>query len=1578
MGLTNETLPEIHICFKFNDRVCNMIKACKFKEIKQLKNGLYEGLRKKNKFIKKVIQLCHPIPDDVIQLFYDSPEQFFASFERLLENTTFYEDGGNSIFVHYFYVLHDLYKNNSGEIEDNIYEKNFNSFFSKEAKYLSIQDFSFETPLHKLAKFRDKKFFLKICKKLKDINVLTEELLLINNINGISCFDYYLQEIREKKNKIIKNDFEIYQQFINYFPNLINYLYLEDQRLFVKFSCLIIFEDQSWKDIDFNDTIKSLYNLKEKKTDILNIFRFLYYRNDSGLNYLNCLYHSCKINEDFEKLFQLVFDLTKISKDNKLCISDHISYVLRKMNSTKIKGEKEIKYGEKLINEIIPLLIQEESNENILNIISVRTGIYKTKSMNFNNSKGICSSLINNPSLSFDQKFGILSLIKEKLENYFEEIVEEDFFYLYKLFDAYNKKEINEENINNKFKENIFVQKIFNDFFYIGELYREVYKTWRQFQQMSINEYISSLNQFINKNYLDIFGKYTIRYNLSKERIYIITRLIIAYEKQNFSNNTENEYILKNFHSQSHINKDNFLLLYKKFMQSKPQLTNILLKMLNTNKFPNKLDYLTIFFSFNYDYEIIFNDDNIISDFKEIFFGEERNKKKYLKLYGANNFIKKFKASIISSRNKPHESLYSKFILRNFPLKQVFINEISKFKILMKNYMNKLIYNWKEECDFTELKTFINENILIFCFLFSTKQDSKTEQENKIYFFFDEFIKALDSNSKEKYSLYKDLALEYIDYWNEKDTFFNLDSKYYLSLWLIFVRLNFGKYNPQLLILFHLYYKETYKLFLNFLTSYFKTEYKPDIIHHYLFSEDDLASKGEYLVQLPNINYITFYNDSIITLFHRNLFLFFSKNIYKLLKIENSFIFNFIFQILKQLKSDLNINEEKDEKNSNLEREEEEEGLIINPNIKIDVSRLLRVKPELYKSIILGINKNQDERIYNLTKEILFNNVESSISLFSFLDIKSSAFNNGAKITHCINILKQLSKDLEEKTKTIKGADAEKYLNKEKCNDNTLVNLYWLLFVLKNEDETLLNCVKNNKFLVLNTFYILLKNYFLCLAKLYKRKEKENEIEKEESDMPSIEEQYDYIFEEISNFVNFFNKNENKFYENNDELSISKCLIYIEFDENYRFLRKKFGDPIKKIKFQVFYNNRNELNLKELIEILNMDIFAFSSFIFSLYQDYYINNKEENKHDNNNEINGIINFLFNQFLDSVNPNLKNKYKLFQNLYHDIFSIEFNKNQNNESLLNQIHHTNYYNYYYYFLCCFIIYIYTKKLYPNNNSKILLYLLDTRDKLFLKLLNNCIIGSNPELNKEMRLFLEEVTYDNQKLKMTEKIINNKTKNQLINLIINNLIDLNYCSDSFVYNYIKKILENQYLKENTEYLTKIISNFNAPEDKGGNDDNKILYNELMQLFSENFTFYGFLNEDYILNINNRERMIKKIKIIENLIKYSSNINNKINFTKTEFCEKFLQKNNFLNLYAFLSELKSQNKKINKFANKNTYFIKETIKLLVNINDLMKNSLVIDFHQDWEIKMKSDFVKNEIKEFFDDLIHDENNKNY
>ena len=93
-----------------------------------------------------------------------------------------------------------------------------------------------------------------------------------NNSDEKSCFNYILQDIRKNKIKIIKSDFKLYEEFINYFPNIItNSLSLEDRKFIVTFTCLMIFEEQNWNKIDFNDTIKGIYTLKEKNSDILNI-----------------------------------------------------------------------------------------------------------------------------------------------------------------------------------------------------------------------------------------------------------------------------------------------------------------------------------------------------------------------------------------------------------------------------------------------------------------------------------------------------------------------------------------------------------------------------------------------------------------------------------------------------------------------------------------------------------------------------------------------------------------------------------------------------------------------------------------------------------------------------------------------------------------------------------------------------------------------------------------------------------------------------------------------------------------------------------------------------------------------------------------------------------------------------------------------------------------------------------------------------------------------------------------------------------------------------------------------------------
>jgi hypothetical protein len=277
---------------------------------------------------------------------------------------------------------------------------------------------------------------------------------------------------------------------------LIKSLSLEEKKLFILFSSLITFDEQKLINVDFNNAIEAIYNLIKINSDILNIFQFLYYPKESGINYLNSLYQICTETVDFDKLFQLILDLSNIGPKNKneifekLCISDHISYVLGKMNSSKTRGNKEINYGMKLLNQIMPILIKGESNENIMNIISVRKKLYKNNNMNFNN-KGIFKYLIYNQNLTFEQKCDIIKTIKEKFGNYLDDIFDKDFFYLYQLFDAIDKNEINEMNISDKFKENIFVQKIFVDFYIIGDLYREVYNALKQDKEININKYIS-------------------------------------------------------------------------------------------------------------------------------------------------------------------------------------------------------------------------------------------------------------------------------------------------------------------------------------------------------------------------------------------------------------------------------------------------------------------------------------------------------------------------------------------------------------------------------------------------------------------------------------------------------------------------------------------------------------------------------------------------------------------------------------------------------------------------------------------------------------------------------------------------------------------------------------------------------------------------------------------------------------------------------------------------------------------------------------------------------------------------------
>ena len=89
------------------------------------------SLNKDNMKLKDYIQLFKklksirnkkPISYSVIKTFYEQPEKFFGDeYHSILENSTFFDYTGNSIFCHLFYVLYVDYKrkNNIGVLNEN-------------------------------------------------------------------------------------------------------------------------------------------------------------------------------------------------------------------------------------------------------------------------------------------------------------------------------------------------------------------------------------------------------------------------------------------------------------------------------------------------------------------------------------------------------------------------------------------------------------------------------------------------------------------------------------------------------------------------------------------------------------------------------------------------------------------------------------------------------------------------------------------------------------------------------------------------------------------------------------------------------------------------------------------------------------------------------------------------------------------------------------------------------------------------------------------------------------------------------------------------------------------------------------------------------------------------------------------------------------------------------------------------------------------------------------------------------------------------------------------------------------------
>ena len=189
-------------------------KSYKFDNIEKKEVRFIKKNRKKSKLKKK------PISNLIINLFYDNPQIFFNEYIKTLKDSSYFDICENSIFMHYFYILYEDYKLNKKNVVKkyiinnkilsniNIYKKYFDQFLKENKDYLFIQDLSLETPLHKIAKFHDKTFFAKIIQKLNFLGIFNEKLLSIKNINNESCYNFIIDEIKNKYEYYINNDNE--------------------------------------------------------------------------------------------------------------------------------------------------------------------------------------------------------------------------------------------------------------------------------------------------------------------------------------------------------------------------------------------------------------------------------------------------------------------------------------------------------------------------------------------------------------------------------------------------------------------------------------------------------------------------------------------------------------------------------------------------------------------------------------------------------------------------------------------------------------------------------------------------------------------------------------------------------------------------------------------------------------------------------------------------------------------------------------------------------------------------------------------------------------------------------------------------------------------------------------------------------------------------------------------------------------------------------------------------------------------------------------------------------------------------
>ena len=1016
-----------------------------------------------------------PINVLVIQTFYENPQLFFTQFKKAIKYSSYFDVSGISIFMHYLYLLYEDHRNSKKTLSKkflinekilsniNIYQNNFSQFVQEHREKLLVQDLCQETFFHKIAKFRDKTFFVKICEKLNTLEILNNQLLSIKNMNDETCCDFIFEEIKYKYDYYMfkdAQDYETLKDFVlmikKYFSSSIyDPLPIDMKKILNNFILKNNFEIILKP--NFSKLFNNIEDLFKKEKDI-NIFNYICLAFTSGINYLNVLYNLSKSSDDYNILFSFVNQITSITvktidknKDNKkqdinmkdYCILDHINYALVKANSSKINGKQEVDYCIRLIKNTLKKILQDKDTNYITEILQSKKDYFKSlkeskKPPNVRNTmhNGLIFNLMLNNYLNFEQKLEILNVLNEVTHGLSEKQINEDF----SMYAFYKHLKTSSSDIINLYDKDKNITTIINQFGLVIGLYDNLISMCDIYAKDSLDRYISLLNDFILQK--NILPNYKAQYNFSSNNMQKVFQSILSFTK----------------HRKDVLDKipgiNNAGELFFQFMVSDENLCKYYI--LDSLKCDDNFEALKLLFSFKYDFselidlhvkKLSFNYSKDLFDFLL----ESDNLEKNTNINLENKLVEKLKniANPKSFAHYPSNKNYKKINAQKLHLLILYDVDfyISKMESFVFTNLNYLLNNWDKPVNYNKILNEIKD-LIPTLLTYSRVEYNKFFLKNFLYLLFPDLIK--DKIKAKSFPTEFNTSIDIIiDEKNKKRRKKQKNMYYYLMLLaiLINVKIKFGNYNPELLYNICEKYNYFIKVFVCYMNSLQENIEKKEKVKHFFLTKK--SSKEPFELQLKN--YIYF-------------------NLNNLKEMKNSILLDFIKEMI----------ESKDNKT---------------------------IKMKSYISLInVPMNNNY------ILNYFIDNLVCNRIFIFDFLKEDHTQITDD-HILNMANLLKYITQNCNERFSRQDYYDfsyVQKWIN-DSNKENIFMNLFHVLNVFKDNKISLFDSVSDiflftgiTLTLFLNANCVVFKNYY------------NNETSKTK---------IDFILSEIVDFiVQFYNK----------------------------------------------------------------------------------------------------------------------------------------------------------------------------------------------------------------------------------------------------------------------------------------------------------------------------------------------------------------------------------------------------------------------------------------------------------------------